>query len=767
MALFPRRRSESQLVELIVSELSKAGNNMSQTPMASAAPYVSSTANNTSGGQGLLQTPGFEATPLPRMGTSFGSQLGPGAPFLPAPLDPVLDETGRALPRLYEYPVAWNLNLTQRATPWTVLRALTDQCDIIHRCIEIRISQLTKMGWGFALSDHALNEIMAKENVSHAKAARIGRERYEDEMNRLREFWENPYPELGRSWNEWLTEFLWQHFAFDGVPVYPRYNLGKNIIGFEIIDAPTIKVLLDNRGAVPQPPNPAYQQILWGFPRGEYQAAPESDGEFYSAPGRNDDFITDQIAYFVRNRRTWSPYGFSAVEEALPAATLYLERQKWLKSEYVDGAMPMTFMETDAEEFDVKKLAEFERLFNDMLSGQTGERHRVKVLPRGFKPAPMPTVDERYKPEYDEFIIKRIGSVFGVSPSQLGVVPRSGLGGKGEHDGENEQTETVSQRPMENFVVEVINALSRRFLGADKNVTFVLNDATSQNNEEAQARANQISTSSAQKTLNDIRGELNMPLYDMPEADEPFIVTASGPMFLRGSLLMDGAGETVEQKDSNNGTVLGGRTDSEEVVVEEEESRKTESESNGDTESPEDGGSSSSEKALVEELVAFRKFVSQRNKTGKWRDFIFKSLEDEDAIALNRDAEILVTKADGFTPPEGVRNLAKRALEWIADGKAGSGFTDVGRKRASDLARGATVSLETVKRMKAYFDRHQPDRKATGFRSGEEGFPSPGRVAWDAWGGDAGYSWSKRIVTASEKGAEADADIPLGFYDGI
>ena len=108
-----------------------------------------------------------------------------------------------------------------------------------------------------------------------------------------------------------------------------------------------------------------------------------------------------------------------------------------------------------------------------------------------------------------------------------------------------------------------------------------------------------------------------------------------------------------------------------------------------------------------------------------------------------------VIKSDAVTPPQGVQASAKRALEWIKDGKAGSGFTNVGRKRASDLANGHPVSLETLKRMKAYFDRHQPDKKAEGFRQGEKGFPSHGRVAWDAWGGDAGYAWAKSMVARS------------------
>ena len=102
--------------------------------------------------------------------------------------------------------------------------------------------------------------------------------------------------------------------------------------------------------------------------------------------------------------------------------------------------------------------------------------------------------------------------------------------------------------------------------------------------------------------------------------------------------------------------------------------------------------------------------------------------------------------SDTYTPPEGVQNAAKRALEWMKQGKAGGGFTPVGRKRASDLAAGRSVSLKTLKRMHSYFARHEPDKKADGFAAGGDGYPSPGRVAWDAWGGDAGAAWSRKMV---------------------
>jgi len=103
-------------------------------------------------------------------------------------------------------------------------------------------------------------------------------------------------------------------------------------------------------------------------------------------------------------------------------------------------------------------------------------------------------------------------------------------------------------------------------------------------------------------------------------------------------------------------------------------------------------------------------------------------------------------KEDGHKPPKSVREEAKRALAWIAEGKAGDGFTSVGRTRASQLANGESISIETLKRMRSFLARHIVDKKGKGFSRGEEGYPSAGRVAWAAWGGDAGRAWAETIL---------------------
>ena len=119
-----------------------------------------------------------------------------------------------------------------------------------------------------------------------------------------------------------------------------------------------------------------------------------------------------------------------------------------------------------------------------------------------------------------------------------------------------------------------------------------------------------------------------------------------------------------------------------------------------------------------------------------------------------------------FTPPKDVQATAKRALGWIADGKAGGGFTAVGKARAEQLANGQAVSAATVNRMISYFARHAVDSKATGFNAGEVGYPSAGRVAWDAWGGDAGQVWVTRLDKENNTmAAQRDVIGSIGISD--
>jgi len=107
-------------------------------------------------------------------------------------------------------------------------------------------------------------------------------------------------------------------------------------------------------------------------------------------------------------------------------------------------------------------------------------------------------------------------------------------------------------------------------------------------------------------------------------------------------------------------------------------------------------------------------------------------------------------KYDGidFSPPQAVRDEAQRGLDWRDE--YGRGATDVGIARGRDLSNGENISPEVIVEMTAWFARHEVDKEGDGFRQGEEGYPSNGRIAWALWGGDPGRTWSEKVRAQME-----------------
>ena len=125
-------------------------------------------------------------------------------------------------------------------------------------------------------------------------------------------------------------------------------------------------------------------------------------------------------------------------------------------------------------------------------------------------------------------------------------------------------------------------------------------------------------------------------------------------------------------------------------------------------------------------------------------DSIIKELERLESIVeiLLDNTETSNKEVRMYKPTDGMAAAAVRALKWREEGHQGG--TMVGLARANQLKNKENLSESTVLRMHSFFSRHAVDKQATGFSSGEEGFPSKGRVAWDLWGGDPGESWSQQ-----------------------
>jgi len=96
--------------------------------------------------------------------------------------------------------------------------------------------------------------------------------------------------------------------------------------------------------------------------------------------------------------------------------------------------------------------------------------------------------------------------------------------------------------------------------------------------------------------------------------------------------------------------------------------------------------------------------------------------------------------------PEGVKNAAKRAVDYAEKNGWGSCGTQVGKTRASQLAKGEPISVDTLKRMYSYLSRHKVDLQSS--KTYEDGC---GKLMYDSWGGDAGLTYSERKLKQLEK----------------
>ena len=605
---------------------------MSQAQASSGATYpvLRGTANPS---DPFTQSGGYGGSfnPLPRGDQTFNSQFGPGYPLIPDPLDQLGPE-GRSLPRRSQYLVAANLQLVDRRVSWSQLRGIADDVDIVQRCIQIVQDALVGKSWSWGFSANILQQIMIETGETNtSRATALAREKYGEELQRVQEFFAYPDRRQGYTFSQWLSDIIYSHLVYDGIAIYPQYNLGGELESLTTIDTSTIKVLLDNQGFVPRPPAPAYQQILYGFPRGEYVAEDVSSNGV--AP---KGFRSDQLAYYIRRPRPHTVYGYSQVEESINIATLYMQRQAWMHSEYTHGATPRIYMEmAQTETWSPEQMAYYEQVMNDRLSGQTQRRQQAFMLRPGMKPHEMKQMDEMYKNTYDEWLVCQMASKFGIPPTQLGVQVKSSLGAGSAQKGQADASEQFATDALENFLISCINDLARRFLGVGPEITITCTGGGSDDDNAARAAADASDVAAGIRSRNEIRAERGIPLVSEPEADQLGVTTGQGVQFLSGQLQAQGI-STKDDTNAINDSVDDGREptpggDGQGEGVNQGNTQPAERPRNVEVKDDSRQPDSEAEK----ELASFAKFAKARAQRGAWRDFRFEHLSVADAHRLN------------------------------------------------------------------------------------------------------------------------------------
>ena len=500
-----------RLAKAVADQIEKAPSNLPAGAVTMTETEMQNSARNTQATYG-------NQTPLPRNPLMAGVPFGPGMPIMPGAINP-LRQDGRADPRRYEYQVAQNLNIgtEQKLVQFKTLRGAAEQIDIVRRCIEVLKAKISSLDWDIVIAEDASEKIISEIGGDHVRAMSKARDQFSDEIYRLRTFWENPDRSNGLTFIDWIMMSLEEILVLDAWAIWPQRTVGGDLYGFQILDGSTIKPLLDERGMRPAAPQAAYQQILYGFPRTEFQVNsddPKADGEFTS----------DDLSYFIRNRRANSVYGSSPVERCLPIADLYLRRQQWLRAEYTDGVTPEMMLTSDADfGNDPLVMRQYENIINDNLAGQTEQRKRALILPAGLKPQMYEGYGEKFKDTLDHYLLESITGHFGVLPTEIGFSSKGGLGASGHQQGEAEAAQSIGVAPLVQWLSKMLTNISYTYLGMPRELEFKFMLDEMRDNEQAAKKAD-LELRGATKTINERRSELGLPLLDTPAADQPMLV---------------------------------------------------------------------------------------------------------------------------------------------------------------------------------------------------------------------------------------------------
>lgn len=344
---------------------------------------------------------------------AFIGSIKPNAWFGPGQPMPVVAPPG-TLPRSFDYGFGTNFFTQPRqdqpgSASFEDLRALAVNCDLLQIIIQGRINQISKVPWSFRIKPKPGEDVKAV----------TARTDSDPDINALTDFFERPDRE--HPWETWLGMLLNEMFVIDAPAIWPVFLKDGKLVSLNLIDGATIKPLTDTQGWRPNPPNPAYQQIIKGMPAVfmtsgmcETCAARRALGlpceTAHTAPD-GTTFGCNPLIYYPRKPRVNSLYGFSPVEWIMRTIVLAMNRQVSQISYYTEGNIPEMIIQVP-EQWSPDQIKDFQ-LYMDQFKGDIGKTRRMWFVPetKGITQ----TKDKILKDDMDEWLARVFCFAFGIS----------------------------------------------------------------------------------------------------------------------------------------------------------------------------------------------------------------------------------------------------------------------------------------------------------------------------------------------------------------
>jgi Phage portal protein len=296
------------------------------------------------------------------------------------PLQPQHQETAG---RRFDYISGYNISTRPRrdsGISFELLRNFSKSYDLLRILIEKRKDQITNFDWSVVPTDEAVANGENSDELTERAAI-------------AQKFLK--FPDGRQKWNTWLRAIIEDLLSLDAIAIWPVYQ-GKQLLRLETVDPATIKLVIDDSGRTPEPPFPAYQQVLHGIPTA--------------------DFLKDELQYFMSNPASDRIYGLSKVEQIIITIQIGLRREISQLQFFTDGNIPAALAGVP-ETWNNIQIAQLQAAFDDMLMGDTGQRRKIHFVPGKLDIKELKSEDSLLKGAFDEWIIRILCFTFGIAPT--------------------------------------------------------------------------------------------------------------------------------------------------------------------------------------------------------------------------------------------------------------------------------------------------------------------------------------------------------------
>lgn len=466
-----------------------------------------------------------------------------------------------------------------------ILREFSTSYEVARACINARKRQITGLDWEIVPLDEGKSSFETKQNAV----------KYADDITLVRNFF------LGMGgpnvrFRNLLDMIIEDLLVLDAVALLRHKTKGGDLMYLTPIDAATIKLVVDDFGNTPLPPDPAYKQVIRG--------------------AITDELTTDQMIYDMMNPRSSTPYGLAPLESLIIVVSSALRGNLFNLNYLTDGNIPEGIMSMP-QDWSPQQIKEFQEVWDAYIAGDARAGSRLRFTPGGPGVGYTATKkrDEMAFGEFQQWLMLCTCAMFDIQPQTIGFTLHHSTKANASEQGDIQTKRGIL--PLTNFLRETFRDVIQKELGFP-HLDF---DFRGMEDRDAlqEAQAHQVEIFTGLRTIDEIRKDEG---WDPIGIDEPFVV--GNPSFLKAA--MESEEQQSEEPVSSNEDGTGQDTTA--IATDDGDASKPDDSGGTATTDPaqenvsvRDAGDSMNQKSmaidLMHELRKFQTYAINRRREGK------------------------------------------------------------------------------------------------------------------------------------------------------